>query len=194
MSHSPIHEPMSSQQRRSYRQYVSDMRKAYPKSPVFEAIDKFFNKPPSGFTWTRVSVTDCVGGIHKTWAPKWDSKATAEVLSTSSPDISTRIIIIETRPGKTMDQAIIDLLGSCYDIDPVFLYTHLTQLVSEAPPPRHRAGNASVWIQQAYGEGYQFNGMVCCKSENAWIDNVCPSVGLHVSICPCRVVLSCLIS
>ena len=176
----------SNGQRKSYREHINSMSKAYPESELYQGLQDFFSSPrASPKCWTRVTIFDSIEGNHRMRKPALDSSNLSHDLKARNEAISTRVVLVEYDSQDYVDRDIIDLLGSCYDIDPFIIYQHLVrgESFSLAERPSLRPpGIDGTWIEQGAlrkpDAFYCFDCMVCYKAEDSVLDDVCTSIGL----------------
>ena len=180
---SPVSSSLDVAEGKTYREHIELIANRFPDAAAFQTIHTFFReakaKPPRP---TQVSVIDCVDGRHKMHELVKSAGQLRSLLPANGEAISTRMVIVEYEAEVPFDADIIDLLGSCYDIDPYLLHCHLDLTddtnYTERPSLQH---NAVVVEQQAFdGEGrqYKFNGMVLRRAEHPVLHDLCPSIGL----------------
>ena len=98
--------------------------------------------------------------------------------------ISARVVLVEFQAGEHMERDIIDVLGSCYDIDPFIVDSYLVRnemvCLVKRPSLCTPDIDGTCLEQGAWENGdsiYCFVCMECYKAEDSLIDDVCPSIG-----------------
>ena len=164
------------------------MRKAYPQSAVYRGLDKFFNAPQpysQNGNWTKASIVDYVDEAHTMTAPVTSEGGLEKILQIGGEDIVSRMVIVEYSEPGYLDRDMLDLLGSCYDIDPFFFDAHLyagVGIYPESPYPRYSIWRNTNLVEQnafdAAGQLYRYSGIVCERTKSPRFEDACPFIGL----------------
>ena len=175
-------------QRKSYREYINSMNSVYPESKLFQRLQDFFNRrPATSRCWTRVSIFDSINEEHRMKAPVFNAADLSLHLRAHDEAISARVVLVEFQAGERVERDVIDVLGSCYDIDPFIIDSYLARdemlCLAKRPSLCPPSIEGTCLEQGAWKDGdkvYCFVCMVCYKAEDSLIDDVCPSIGLLI--------------
>ena len=165
---------------RSYRELVREVAGLFPDSPPFKALDLYLNEQPSSIAMeTMVSVVDCIDGTHTMHDPAYNTETLCQILPAQGKAISTRLMIVEYTSIPHPD--ILDLLGSCYDLNPWILAAHVDlDKYKNAHATSAYPGVDFTDLISYYSRGggiWQFGGMVVPVLEHPLVDDLCPSTG-----------------
>src|SRR2546429_3332749 len=112
---------------KSYFDYVSTLYKLYPE---YKWLQRFLSEPGSIPSQTRVLVIDsvdnklCMQNFQGSFASS-DGDGLRKALSQQSADIATRIVYIAYRQSWSIDRDVINIVGSYFQLNPIFLWGHL---------------------------------------------------------------------
>lgn len=138
---SPESEKSSSSQPRyaSYKQYLDENATDWPELKWMQVrlpqeeigrrgltpTQSFMNTPSGDPDDTRVTVIDSIdGAFHRQSIPTTDPNSLSTVLESRGSSVKTRIIIVDYKESFSIDRAVVDTLGTTFDIDPLVFQEH----------------------------------------------------------------------
>ena len=173
---------------RSYRDHVRQLCLAFPKSWEFRRLDRFFSdRSASCGRKTQVTIVDCIDTAHVVQGPVTGASDLERALGNVKASVESRVILVEYEERDSLDREIIELLGSCYNLDEYLLLGHLEQeyelKFGLRPSFRFEQGIVElIHFGDDVPEGnpsYYCSAMLCKKAEASYIEGAVSSVGTY---------------
>ena len=118
----------------AYRQHIARLHSIYPASRLFAELHDFFVSANEHLRATQVTVADCQ---HRDYSIR--TMCTVEelqrTLALPSTGGAVRLVLVEYQSKRSLDRHMLDVLGTTFSLDPLFLYKHisLNRFGSETP-------------------------------------------------------------